>query len=211
MKTSNMAIMSVAILGIGLLGITSVSFNDVSQASSLSSGQSGAILGHVTAIHTDADGNILTYSQGDNIVVNEGIKQMGFLTFGSANASTPVASTERFNIIGLYGVDMGTPSGTTTYAAKSSALTSATDLTPVVINAQNGTDYNGVDGAGNFILGTTFTAGTGVSNEVVWGAAIINDGTSSDFFSVQNFTTDITLNENDQLTVLWDLSLADVP
>ena len=78
-----MAIMSVAILGIGLLGITSVSFNDVSQASSLSQSNTGAILGHVTAIHSDADGNILKYSQGDNIVVDEGIKQMGYLTFGS--------------------------------------------------------------------------------------------------------------------------------
>ena len=211
MKTSNMAIMSVAILGIGLLGITSVSFNDVSQASSLSQSNTGAILGHVTAIHSDADGNILKYSQGDNIVVDEGIKQMGYLTFGSLNSTTPVAPTEAFNTIALYDTDMGTPVAGTTYAAKNGALVTSTGLGAVEINVNTGTGgkYNGVDSTGKFILGNTFTAGSGVSNEVVFGAAILNNGTASDFFSVQNFTSSITLNENDQLTVLWDLTLSD--
>jgi hypothetical protein len=213
MKTTSLAIMSVAILGIGLFGISSASFNDVSEASSLSSGESTGVLGHVTAVHKNADGEVLLYSQSDNVVVNQGEQGITRLLFGSQNSTDGLAANEAFNEIGLFNQLLGAPSTSTTFAnVDANTFTGALARTEITRNDE-GTTGNCADQVlGNTIAGKTYLQCTFTSDQsaLVYGAYITNNGTSDTLFAAQNFTstsTGIQLNNADQLTVTWDITL----
>jgi hypothetical protein len=212
MKTTNLAIMSVAILGIGLFGISSVSFNDVSEASLTSSSESTGMLGHVTAIHKDTDGNILSYSQTDNVVLTEGKEEAAGLLFGSANTTNTIELNERFNTIGLYNVTFGDPQAGDTFGTEwTNSEITAVGLRASAITQDNAagnpdcasSEYGNI--ANVMYVGCTFTATT--DSNVTYGAVLTNNGTSDTLFAARNFTSAITLNTDDQLTVLWDITI----
>lgn len=89
------------------------SVNDVSEASSVSPGESTGVLGHVTAIHKNADGGIL-YSQSDNVAVSQGEQGIARLLSGSQNSTDGLAANEAFNKVGLFNQLLGAPPVTTT-------------------------------------------------------------------------------------------------
>lgn len=213
MKTTSLAFMSVAILGVGLFGITSASFSDVSEVSSLSSGESAGILGHVTVTHANADGEIISYSQGDNVVVDQGEQGIAHIMFGSKNATDGLASDEAFNRIGLFDASLGAPSTSTTFANVDAAdYASGTLQATEITRNDEGTTGNCADQVlGNTNAALTYLQCTFTSDQTttVYGAFISNNGTADTLFAAQNFTssTGITLNDQDQLTVKWDISL----
>jgi hypothetical protein len=219
MKTANMAIMSVAVLGFGLLGITSVSFSDVSETNSLSPTETGSILGHVTAIHKDPNGSIMSYSQSDNLVVTEGFENLSYVTFGALNVTSPIDDNMVFNVIALRDVDAGDPAAGDGYV--SGDYSAVSGLAPaevdgntngVTTNCPGGDAQLGTDGSGTMYLSCTFIAG---GTDTIYGASILNNGSASHVFAAKNFTgpgaSGITLNQDDQLTILWDLALANGP
>ncbi len=72
--TKNMALMLVAIVAVASGGLLTLVEQDV-QATPSATSESGQIIGHVTLVLTDEDGNIKAYRQTDNAVYNNGFNQ----------------------------------------------------------------------------------------------------------------------------------------
>ena len=215
MKQVNLAVMFVAVIGAGLIGVSSGSMMNVSDTTdSTTYGERTGMLGHVTAVQKDANGNIISYSQSDNTVVTQGKDCLAFLTFGSINKTSSCGGTDGFNQIYLYANtqdpdDAGdTYSGTTFISGN--GLTDC-DLSTANDGSTSGTyedRYNGITSDGKAFLKCTFTASA--DSLQVQGAAIANNGTTNTMFAAQNFTgnSGLTLNTNDKLTVTWDITFS---
>ena len=88
MKTNPMAFAVLAVAA-GLFGVNSVGALDaqpeLTDMESLA--VESAFVGHVTAIHRDASGNILAYMQSDNVVTDEGTDCASEILFARAALS----------------------------------------------------------------------------------------------------------------------------
>lgn len=210
MKQINLAIMSVAIIGAGIFGITSTSLLDASESNISTYSERTGMLGHITAVHKNADGDIIAYVQTDNVVQDEGKDCLAFLTFGAINKTSTCAANQAFNEIGLYDTTQNPDDSDDTFAGVTKLTGNGLDPCNVVLN-NGGTDsgyedqYLGITSDGKAFIQCTFTA-TSDSLEVQ-GAVLNNNGTSSAQFAGRNFTSTLTLNTNDKLTVAWDITL----
>lgn len=210
MKQANLAFMSIAILGAGLLGISSTSLIDADNNDLNQYGERTVMLGHVTAVHTDASGNIIAYSQSDNAITAQGESCLAFLTFATENGTAHgCATNETFNEISLFDSTQNLDDADDTYGT----YLSSNGLAPCEITNNGGVTasgcedlYKGIDSTGSVFLQATFTS-TADSQEVE-GAAVTNNGTSDTQFAGRNFSSTLTLNTNDKLTVTWDIDLA---
>jgi len=176
-----------------------------------------SIEGFVAATHRDAQGNVLAILESDNVITREGkdcLVEIVFIKDNSASNNCPIswsggtATDTTFNAIQLYG--SGTKSATQTAAG----LT----LVPVVANGL--TITNGVvsgvtaaSGSGTvFKITNIFTAGAGVSNEVIVGTILKLDKDSSDgtaIFANTDFAGGtILMNEGESLEVVWTFTIS---
>ena len=215
MKQINLAVMSVAIIGAGLLGVTSTSLFDVTESNVQTYGETTGLLGHVTAVQTDQSGNIISYSQSDNLVVDDGEDCLAFLTFGSLNKTSTCAADQGFNEIALYANTENPDDADDVFGSATADFYSVSGLAPCNLEAVNDGSttggyedrYNGITSTGDVFLQCTFTA---LADSLqVQGAMINNNATSSAMFAAKNFTGDagLTLNTNDKLTITWAITL----
>jgi len=211
MKQNKLALSAVMIVAIGLTGANFVTGSGLTDQEKLGAYQdSSQVYGHVTLIHSDPDGNILSYIQTDNLVANDGKDCMAALVFGgtAGGADCTAATDTAFNTIalfngqsfpvtmnatGLLGVDITTAG---------LAIADGDLLTPAQGVAASGTGY--VDGAGGTTtIANTFTAG---ATQTVDGAALFN-GTPFDAVLAGQTFTSVTLNNLDTLAVTWTITL----
>ncbi|AJW69707.1 hypothetical protein [Nitrosopumilus adriaticus] len=174
------------------------------------------ITGHLEAIHTDSDGNILSYIQTDNAITNQGINCAMVELFGIPQATLDLSGTDTscaaspgdFNYIGLYSADadaVGLNVNATSSIYTDSGLTPLQDTSvtfnTVASGAARATDVQ-------VVIDATFTA-TDDTNSV-FGASLLNGTANNGIFAFKDFNsadTAIVLNTNDQLTVNWQISM----
>ena len=210
MKQTKLALSAVMIVAIGLTGANFVTGSGLTDQEKLGAYQDFTVYGHVTVIHSDPDGNILSYAQTDNLVANDGKDCMAALIFGgTAGGGDCTAATDTtFNTIALFnGQSFPTTMNATglltvDLTAVGLAIADGDLLTPAQGVAASGTGY--VDGAGGTTtIANTFTATT---TQAVDGAALFN-GTPFDAVLAGQTFTSVTLNNLDTLAVTWTITL----
>jgi hypothetical protein len=154
MKTTSM-IALIAVISVASIGAISMNgFSAIPFAIASVSPESGAMMGHVEYILRDADGNIKSYAQGDNMVVNKGDDCVMAYTFQSANAGGKdvciTASSDGFRFIGI-------GNGTITVDATDTTLV---DAGGTGVAAAGGAGIMAVRGDSNTVATTSSNGGT---------------------------------------------------
>ena len=213
MKQTKLALSAVMIVAVGLIGTNFVTGSEMIEQETFGSNlDSGSVYGHVTVVHSDPDGNILSYAQTDNLVANQGKNCMAQLVFGGTAGSASCESTAdntNFNTIALFNGELFPADMNATLAnnlllrdvtAAGLAITDGV-ATPTQNTAASGSAYT--DGAGHQTdIFKQFTAGT---TQTVDGAALFNSATDA-VLAGQTFTSTI-LNNLDTLDVTWTITL----
>jgi len=209
MKQTKLALSAVMIVAVGLIGTNFVTGSEMTELETFGANlASGTVYGHVTVVHSDPDGNILSYIQTDNLVANNGKDCMAEMIFGNTDTGCDATTNNFFNTValfngqtfpatqnatGLLGVDV-TASGLT-------ITDGGTSVTVSENTAASGAGY--VDGAGSQTdIAKTFTAG---ATQTVDGAALFNDSEDA-VLAGQTFSS-VTLNNLDTLAVTWTITL----
>ena len=209
MKQSKLALSAVMIVAIGLTGANFVTGSGLTDQEKLGAySDSSNVYGHVTVIHSDPDGNILSYAQTDNLVANLGKDCMAELIFGGTAGATCEGTASVFNTIALFdGQSFPTEMNATgannllgvDVTASGLTIIASTDVTENT--AATGANY--VDGTGSLSdIAHTFTAG---ATQTVDGAALFNDLEDA-VLAGQTFSS-VTLNNLDTLAVTWTITL----
>jgi len=185
----------------GLTGVTAL--GDISFVENDISATSASILGHVTIQVTDDEGNIKQYMQTDNQITADAKRCTGELLFGNTPTLGCVSSTSAFDDIEL-------SSATFAEGAATANLLNA-GFTPkltgtlakfVTSTVSTGVSATGVTNEQVDIVHTFSYTGGGQS---VASAALMN--TSLSVFAIKDFPSAVSLNNGDDLTVTWQITL----
>lgn len=202
------AVFAVTVGILGMNGLSATSFGII-PATTSTAGEAQGLLGHVTYILSDENGNIKSYLQSDNIVTTRGqncATQMLFgnttaplaascidatgattgfnqIAIGNATTST-VAATDTALAVNGGGLEIKRSQGTTTFATSQAIITSPS----FVFNA-----------ASDNTAGTTVTQ-SGLFDGATVGAA------NSNLFADQAIS--IAVGSTDTLVVTWTITLS---
>ena len=210
MKTQTLGLFAILSLGVGLASFSSASiFQESTDFGTY--GDSIAISGHVTVIHSDAQGNILGYQQYDNVITNEGLECLTESMFATTNSTVCGAASpaDQFDVIGLLGTTP-TPFATDTVLGAQNVPVTGGGL-GVAATDDVGVDIV-ADGVGDAVTGKV-TAGIAKtftklnSTAAVIGGAVLQNAAGDAIFAAKAFGGDITLNENDTLLVTWSIQI----
>jgi len=202
--TTKMALMLVAIVAVASAGFLTLVEQDV-QATPSAASEQGQILGHITMVLEDGDGNIKAYRQTDNAVYNDGFNQLLDDAFGTAACSGCLATTNDFDDVHI---GTGTPGALSTnilgVAAPAgcdrfSGVVASPALGQVTITASFGGDLSGADVANNACETLAITEAGLFNNVVVAG---------SQMFAAQGFSAINIVTDTDLLTVTWDITFS---
>ncbi len=207
MKQTKLALSAVMIVAVGLIGTNFVTGSEMTELETFSGNlDSGSVYGHVTVVHSDPSGNILSYAQTDNLVANAGKNCMAEQIFGGTAGAACEGTLSNFNTIALFDGQSfpATMNASRLLAVDIAAVGLAiTDgvATPTENTVASGSGYS--DGAGSQSdIDKTFTATT---TQTVDGAALFNDNDDA-VLAGQTFTS-VTLNNLDTLQVTWTITL----
>jgi len=207
MKQTKLALSAVMIVAVGLIGTNFVTGSEMTELETFGANlDSGSVYGHVTVVHSDPSGNILSYAQTDNLVANAGKNCMAEQIFGGTAGAACEGTASNFNTIALF-------NGQSFPATMNASGLLAVDIAAVGLAITDGvaaptenTIASGggyVDGAGSQSdIDKTFTATT---TQTVDGAALFNDNDDA-VLAGQTFTS-VTLNNLDTLQVTWTITL----
>ena len=207
MKQTKLALSAVMIVAVGLIGTNFVTGSEMTEQETFGANlDSSSVYGHITIIHSDPDGNILSYVQTDNLIANDGKDCMAEMIFGNTDTGCDATSNTSFNTIGLFNGESFpvTMNATSLTPVSASGLTLTDGGTGVTVSqniAASGADYT--DGAGSQTdIAKTFTA---LATQTVNGAALYNDSEDA-VLAGQTFSS-VTLNNLDTLAVTWTITL----
>ncbi|MBC8501898.1 MAG: hypothetical protein ISR81_07420 [Nitrosopumilus sp.] len=188
--------------------MTSFSSLDLFQESSgiSTTGSDIGLNGHVTVVHKDPEGNVLSYSQYDNVITNQGLHCATRTLFATTNGTCAMASaTDDFDFIGLLAdgqtADAADVVGeTVTGGGLDPAV--ATTIGIDVVAAGSGTT------TGNVVTGIQKTFTKVNATQAIIAGATLQTGAADAVFATKLFTGgDVTLNENDTLQITWTITL----
>jgi len=217
MEHTKLALSAVMIVAVGLIGTNLVTGLEMTNQEKLDANQDlGSIYGHVTAIHSDSDGNILSYVQTDNLVANEGKDCMAELIFASAGgANCESAVSAKYSTIALYDgtsfpatMNVSLANGLLTNDVEEGSFTGLGFVQGTVTEDTVATGDDYVDGSGSITsITNTFTASTGVSGKNIDGAALLDDNSPpQSVLAGQQFTA-VSLTDGDTLAITWLITL----
>ncbi len=203
--------MLVAIVAVASGGFFTLVEQDT-QATPSATSEQGKIMGHVTMVLTDEDGNIKAYRQTDNAVHDDGFNQIIDDAFGSAACvGCQNVDTTDFDVIGigtgivpaaLSATDLTAPTGTATLCdrvADPTGATSVADSFLVTISASFGGSASTADMANVACEGTAIIE-----------AGLFNSATDAtgEMFAAQAFSAINIASTTDVLTVTWELTFS---
>ena len=195
--------MLVAIVAVASAGFLTLVEQDV-QATPSATSESGQIMGHVTMVLTDEDGNVKAYRQTDNAVHDDGFNQIIDDAFGSSACAACQATTTNFDFIQI---GTGTPGATSTNvlgipapagcARFANTAVSVTDSFLVTISSSFGGSASTADVANVACEGLAVTE-----------AGLFNNLTVGEMFAAQPFAAINIASTTDVLTVTWELTFS---
>lgn len=205
-RYTTMALFSAIVLSVGILGVygfTSVPSTLKVQSDTQNIG-AVPLLGHVTLTVTDPQGNILTYHQGDNIVVNQAEDCLSKKIFGIASNICPTGGAV-YSVIGL-GNQTSPPAVAKTDTALDHEITNQAGLTRLAASTLTETDATSGAPVSD-VLQAQFTDSSS-SAATITEAGLFNSTAISavGMFAHQTFSG-VTLNSGDSLTVKWTVTM----
>ena len=220
MEQTKLVLSVVMIVAVGLIGTNFITYSEMTgQEKSGALSSSNLIKGHMIIVHSDPDGNILSYIQTDNVVGSLGKDCLAELVFGRHATACEAAVNTNFTTIALFNGE--TFRNTINATGDNNLLLNDIDVLGLTIrNGGEGITVSqtqaGGTGSGGSItsIKKTFTAGTNVANQDVDGAALFNNGTGTGsgsgppdaVLAAQTFAK-VTLNELDTLLITWLIEL----
>ncbi len=209
-NATSIGMLAAIAFGVGMVGINFSDGSFVMQNTTPSSTMDGAvILGHIEVIHSDSEGNILSYQQTDNAIVNDGRNCTAMLLFGVNAGCTAetAAALGKYTVIGIGNStaladttlntllsEEPTGDGIQAVAGSLSTFTNSTaDSDPAVQRITNQFTYTGSQA-------TNPINQAGLFNQTALGA-------DRGVFALKNFPSTVNMNTNDQLTVNWDITI----
>ena len=220
------------IAAISAVSIGAISMNGFTVPLAIaSSPESGTMMGHVEYILYDADGNIKSYAQGDNMVVNRGDDCSIAHMFQPTSATGGADVCTNFNPAGFHFIGIG--NGTITVdaadttlldAGATSVATSSTDGL-MAVRWDNNTAATASSNGGTVVIATesqfTFSTSGAVTNATTVTAAGLFDNTCStqssttgicsansgvmNMFSAQSIS--VVVSDGDSLSVTWTITV----
>ena len=212
-NVTSVGMLAAIAFGVGMVGMNFSDGTFVMQSSTPSSTmEAGTILGHIEVIHTDSEGNILSYQQTDNAIVNDGRNCTRMLLFGPDAAGTGCGAKDAAGL-GKYTV-IGIGNGSAlTATTLNTVLSGETTVDGLVAQTGNlGTFVNASansDPAGVTISQTFSYVGVQASNPINQ-AGLFNDttiGADRGVFALKNFPSTVNMNSGDDLTVNWAITI----
>ena len=227
MEHTKLALTSVMIVAVGLIGtnfVTGLEMTGQEKFDALSS--SNEIFGHITIVHSDPDGNVLSYIQTDNIVAANGKDCLSELVFEVSTVACSASVNTKFTTIALYNGDSFPLNMNTTDVSPSdnNVLDTGNIITALGLTIRDGGQSVSVSektpaDPSNAAVGSatdiakTFTAGAGVTAITIDGATLLNNGSGgansgppTAVLAGQNFAP-VTLNDSDTLLITWTITL----
>jgi len=201
-------VFAVGMVGFNLSDGTITLIDDVPLATM----ESGMFSGHLEIIHTDKDGNILSYQQTDNAIVNQGRNCAANMLFGPlANTACDAISPGVYNVIGISNV---TFAGNNQSEDLTSEIESGDGLTRADGALTGESQLEAATGVTGDVSKTLITAeftytGTQTGNPVQ-AAGLFNSTTvaNDSVFALKNFPSVVNMNNGDKLTVNWEISIS---
>ncbi len=217
MKNSkNIGMLAIVMFSVGMVGFSlSDGVIGLGDNVSLATMEGAIMTGHLEVIHSDQYGNIISYQQMDNAIMNIARNCVANMLFGpTANDVCTDDTPGVYNVIGI-----GNSSAIVTDNNQLEALVGEitvgdglrrADPTtgPTVTGTADATGATG--GASTTQISATFTyTGSQASNPIA-SALLANSTTpiTGDVFAIKDFATVVNLNTNDLLTVNWDISIS---
>ena len=176
-------------------------------------GANGAyMVGHVTTILTDSQGNVKQYRQSDNVVTNNGencVLRMLFQAGASRGAGSGTGActgtlTNPWDVIAV-GTGTGKANGTD-YVLGTELTANGFQRGVATTKTWTNSSGNGATSSAQIVLAKTFT-NTGTSTQVAEsGLFNTTSASTNSMFARQNFTA-ITVANGDSLTVQWTINV----
>ncbi|KAG0511212.1 MAG: hypothetical protein NPMRD1_270017 [Nitrosopumilales archaeon] len=215
-----------AAMVVGMATTSAFSTPHVIASSTIVDNQFG-MLGHITLTQTDADGNMKSYIQTDNVIVNIGENCVAETLFnvtadtgpdGCDGASTPLytKSGNGINNLGFSFIAVGNSSASATppVAVETDTTLINENSTGTTMDRKTGsptvtTESTGVGSSAVVTLSAVFTSDGGISD--VDESGIFDEPTfgapgPGNMLARQTFTN-IQLSDGDQLTVEWEITI----
>ena len=192
------------IVAVGLIGTNFVTGSEMTGQEKFNAiSDFGSVSGHITIVHSDPDGNIISYVQTDNLVALDGKDCMAELLFGgTAGAACDAGTGSVFNTIALFNgqtfPETMNATGLLTVDITTAGLTIADG---VATPTENAAAVPGIGAKAD--IAVTFTA---EATQTVDGAALFNAAPNDAVLAGQTFTS-VTLNNLDTLAVTWTITL----
>jgi len=209
----NIGMLTAVVFAIGMVGFNLSDGTFALQNDAPSTIDGASIMGHMEIIHTDSEGNILSYQQTDNAIVNEGRNCVTVLLFGPlANTSCDDESPGIYTVVGI--------GNGTLPSITSSGETTQSDLgSEIADNNMARADGIVTVSQVSASVATSEPAVARISSQFTWLGATTNTvnqaglfnqtttGATSGTFALKDFPSDVAMNTNDQLTVNWDITI----
>ena len=212
-QPQTLALTAILAVAVGMVGLNGVQGDLFASNTDVAGTEGAAMLGHVVVTHMDENGNVLSYSQSDNVITLVGKNCAAVLIFGTGAASC--GSPAVFAHIALSPTTLtgGQVDDQTTVLANECDPT--TDDCGDGLEARNGAGITVGDsstGANNadpvVSISATFTK-TNTGSNTIGSAGLFDTGTleTGKLFAVQNFGSTVTLEQNESLQVDWLITL----
>lgn len=195
-----------AVIGLtgSVLGMQALSATPFGIAETSTTMERGSMLGHITLVVADANGNTKSYIQTDNLTLDQGeacaVKSVFFSSATSTDCSG--AATGDFNVIAL-GTTNTSPTNDDTGLA---AETSATGLGRAAVAGATVTDDGTGTAGARIALANTFTNISGGPVTIVESGLFNSTNTNTDGIFARQIFAGIPVANNDALTVTWTIT-----
>jgi len=217
MKNSkNIGMLAAVVFAVGMVGFnlsdgTITLIDDVPLATM----ESGMFSGHLTIIHTDKDGNILSYQQTDNAIVNQGRNCAANMLFG-ALAQTTGCDDQTPGVYDIIGIGNGTLAGDNTLVDLNAEIAISGDgltrseATVASVASELETAVDAASDVSKTKISAEFTyTGSQTGNSITEAGlfnqtAILNDSV----FALKQFPSAVNMNSGDKLTVNWEIAIS---
>ena len=218
-KASSFGMLAAIAFAVGMAGINfsdgTIAMHSDTDTANTAAGVS--MLGHIELIQTDSEGNILSYQQTDNAIMNEGRNCTATLLFGvnSTSCAHSVGNIGKYRVIAISnGTAFASGNTQTFFSSEMNSTSNAEGMDRATGTATfTAPATTGTGDSADVRISKQFTYdGSQASNVMtaagLFNSTVFNDDTNDSVFAMKNFPSSVTMNPGDQLTVNWDISIA---